>query len=101
VRVRDAADPKSQVHTRPREKRTRDGALAQGHADSTARHSRSFAHAGTGKPGEISFFPMTTPDYGHRRIRDAAAAYAAVAAELAIDSDTAVDHIRQALNFSV
>jgi len=34
-----------------------------------------------------------------RRIRDAAAAYAAVAAELAIDPETAVDHVRHALNF--
>jgi DNA-binding transcriptional regulator YhcF (GntR family) len=32
-----------------------------------------------------------------RRIRDAAAAYAAIAGELAIDSDTAIDHVRKAL----
>jgi DNA-binding transcriptional regulator YhcF (GntR family) len=34
-----------------------------------------------------------------RRIRDAAAAYAAVAAELSIDPETAVDHVRHALDF--
>jgi DNA-binding transcriptional regulator YhcF (GntR family) len=34
-----------------------------------------------------------------RRIRDAATAYAAIAAELAIDPDTAIDHVRHALNF--
>ena len=32
-----------------------------------------------------------------RRIRNAAVAYAAIAAELAIDPDTAIDHVRQAL----
>ena len=36
---------------------------------------------------------------GDRRIREAAAAYAAVAAELAIDPETAIEHVRQALNF--
>jgi DNA-binding transcriptional regulator YhcF (GntR family) len=34
-----------------------------------------------------------------RRIRDAAMAYAAVVAELAIDPDTAVDHVRRALDY--
>jgi DNA-binding transcriptional regulator YhcF (GntR family) len=34
-----------------------------------------------------------------RRIRDAATAYAAVAAELAIEPSDAIDHVRQALNF--
>jgi DNA-binding transcriptional regulator YhcF (GntR family) len=34
-----------------------------------------------------------------RRIRDAATAYAAVVAELAIDPDTAIDHVRRALNY--
>jgi len=34
-----------------------------------------------------------------RRIRDAATAYAAVAAELAIDPDSAIAHVRQALNY--
>jgi hypothetical protein len=33
-----------------------------------------------------------------RRIRDAAA-YAAVAAELAVDADTAIDHVRRALTY--
>jgi DNA-binding transcriptional regulator YhcF (GntR family) len=32
-----------------------------------------------------------------RRIRDAAAAYAAIAAELAVDSGKALDHVRRAL----
>ena len=36
---------------------------------------------------------------GDRRIREAAAAYAAVAAELAIDPETAIEQVRQALNF--
>jgi len=34
-----------------------------------------------------------------RRIRDAATAYAAVAAELAIDPDSAIAHVRQALDY--
>jgi DNA-binding transcriptional regulator YhcF (GntR family) len=34
-----------------------------------------------------------------RRIRDAAIAYAAVVAELAIDPSDAIDHVRQALNY--
>jgi DNA-binding transcriptional regulator YhcF (GntR family) len=34
-----------------------------------------------------------------RLIREAAAAYAAVTAELAIDPETAIEHVRQALNF--
>jgi DNA-binding transcriptional regulator YhcF (GntR family) len=34
-----------------------------------------------------------------RRIRDAAASYAAVAAELAVDPDAAIDHVRRALNY--
>jgi DNA-binding transcriptional regulator YhcF (GntR family) len=33
-----------------------------------------------------------------RRIREAAVAYAAVAAELALDDETAIDHVRQALS---
>jgi DNA-binding transcriptional regulator YhcF (GntR family) len=36
---------------------------------------------------------------GDRRIREAAAAFAAVAAELAIDPQTAIGHVRQALKF--
>jgi DNA-binding transcriptional regulator YhcF (GntR family) len=34
-----------------------------------------------------------------QRIRDAAAAYAAVAAELAVDPDTAIEHVRQAFSY--
>jgi DNA-binding transcriptional regulator YhcF (GntR family) len=45
--------------------------------------------------------PVPRRAEGDRRIRDAAAQYAAVAAELAIDSETAVDHVRQALNLFV
>jgi DNA-binding transcriptional regulator YhcF (GntR family) len=45
--------------------------------------------------------PIPRRAEGDRRIRDAAAAYAAVAAELAIDSETAVEHVRRALNFSI
>jgi GntR family transcriptional regulator len=45
--------------------------------------------------------PVPRRAEGDRLIRDAAAAYAAVAAELAIDPKTAVEHVRSALNFSV
>lgn len=44
--------------------------------------------------------PVPRRAEGDRRIRDAASAYAAIAAELAIDAETAMEHIRRALNFS-
>jgi GntR family transcriptional regulator len=44
--------------------------------------------------------PVPKRAEGDRRIRDAASAYAAVAAELAIDSETAMEHVRRALRLS-